>query len=360
MSLLLFAIVYVVGSLSCSKGDDSVGYNVDFTYQVDPSTPHLITFENTSAGDYLYADWDFGNGDVTGKTTDKEKSHTVYYPLKGDYDVELTVWGPTNKLSDTKTEVQTITIESDDPEYSAIENLVWSDEFDGSVVNTNNWTLEVGTGDNGWGNNELQYYTNGDNVQVADGKLIITAKKVNDKKERGSYTSTRMISWHKQEFKYGRIEVRAKLPSGKGIWPAIWMLGANLGTKGWPACGEIDIMEYVGYEPDVVHATVHTTSGSGSNGNGNSKALTTCEEQFHIYGLNWTADKMEFYIDTPDNIVHIYNPATKTDANWPFNEPHFFILNVAVGGNWGGAQGIDNAIFPQAMEVDYVRVYEPN
>jgi beta-glucanase (GH16 family) len=194
---------------------------------------------------------------------------------------------------------------------------------------------------------------------VKDGVLILTAKKINDNTTVGSYTSTRMKTQGKKEFTYGKMEIRAKLPSGRGIWPAIWMLGGNISSVSWPACGEIDIMEYVGYDPNTIHATVHTTSGSGGNGNGSSKTLETAEEEFHIYGLTWTEKEMVFYTDTPENITHTYSPSTKTDDNWPFNKPQFFILNVAVGGNWGGAQGIDNSIFPQSMEIDYVRVYQP-
>ncbi len=119
-------------------------------------------------------------------------------------------------------------------------------------------------------------------------------------------------------------------------------------------------MEYVGYQPDIVHSTVHTTAGSGGNGSGGSISLPTAEEAFHIYGVLWTEESLTFYVDSPDNIVHVYAPASKNDTNWPFNKPHFFILNLAVGGTWGGAQGIDNSIFPQSMEVDYVRVYELN
>ncbi|PKQ64010.1 hypothetical protein BZG02_07725 [Labilibaculum filiforme] len=249
-----------------------------------------------------------------------------------------------------------ISITQDDPDYLNNMTLVWADEFDGTSVDTDNWTFETGAG--GWGNNELQNYTNGDNATIADGKLVITAKKVNDSKVAGSYTSTRMISKGKQSFTYGRMEIRAKLPSGTGIWPAIWMLGEDISSVGWPACGEIDIMEYVGYEPDKVHATVHTTAGSGANGDGSSKTLESAEEEFHIYGLLWDEDELNFYIDTPENITHTYAPATKTASNWPFDKAQFFILNVAVGGNWGGAQGIDNTIFPQSMQVDYVRVYQ--
>jgi beta-glucanase (GH16 family) len=136
------------------------------------------------------------------------------------------------------------------------------------------------------------------------------------------------------------------------------MLGSNFGSAGWPACGEIDIMEYVGYQPNTVHATIHTPSGYGANGNGSSMTLETCEEEFHNYGLIWTESKLVLYVDDPNNIVHTYSPTTKTPENWPFDQPSFFLLNVAVGGNWGGAQGIDNTIFPQSMEIQYVRVYQ--
>jgi len=278
----------------------------------------------------------------------------LIFPLKGSYEIELKL----TKGSDVFSEKQNVNISGDDPDYVASFTLSWADEFDGTSVNTSDWTFE--TGASGWGNNELQNYTNGDNAEVKDGKLILTAKKVNDNQQPGSYTSTRMITKGKKEFTYGKMEVRAKLPSGRGIWPAIWMLGADISSVSWPACGEIDIMEYVGYEPNTVHATVHTTAGSGANGDGSSKTLETAEEEFHIYGLIWTEKEMVFYTDSPDNVTHTYSPSTKTDDNWPFYKPQFFIMNIAVGGNWGGAQGIDNSIFPQTMEIDYVRVYQPN
>ena len=223
-------------------------------------------------------------------------------------------------------------------------------------MNPEVWTFETGSG--GWGNGELQNYTNGENAEVVDGKLIITAELVNNLFQPGSYTSSRLITAGKKEFQYGRMEIRAKLPSGTGIWPAIWMLGQNFWTNYWPACGEMDIMEYVGYNPNTVYSTVHTPSGYGGGGSGSSMVVTTCEEDFHIYGMDWTSDSLTFYVDTPENIVHVYSPEVKTPENWPFDQPAFFILNVAVGGSWGGAQGIDNSIFPQSMEIDYVRVFQ--
>ncbi|GAF04196.1 family 16 glycosylhydrolase [Saccharicrinis fermentans] len=343
--------------VSCSGSDDNEkDYVADFEFEVNAN---IVSFTNASSGDYLYIEWDYGNGETSGAQSNRDYQGTAYYPLKGDYTVTLTVFGPSNKSSDVKTVSKTIQIMADDPDYKPVEEgLVWSDEFDQSAINTENWTFEVGHGDWGWGNNELQYYTDGDNARVENGKLIITAQKVDDNTTTGSYTSARMVTMGKQAFTYGKVEIRAKLPAGRGVWPAIWMLGTNINSVGWPACGEIDIMEYVGYTPNVVHSTVHTTDGSGSNGSGSSMDLETAEEDFHIYGINWTEDEIVFYVDSLENVVHTYAPSIKTANNWPFDKPHFIIINLAVGGTWGGAQGIDNSIFPQTLEVDYVRVYE--
>ncbi len=343
-------------SACSSSNDDESEYEVGFDYEIDSTDPNTVTFTNNSTGDYLYVEWDFGNDETTGKSTDKSSERTAYYPLAGTYDVTLTIWGPLNSIVDTKSISKTITIESDDPDYDTSETLVWSDEFSSSSVNTDYWTFETGSG--GWGNDELQNYTDGDNASIEDGVLVITAEKVNDDKTAGSYTSTRMITWGKKEFTYGRMEIRAKLPSGTGVWPAIWMLGTNLSTAGWPACGEIDIMEYVGYDPYNVHSSLHTTSSSGSTINTSNLTVENCEDEFNVYGMIWTEDSISFYVNDQDNPFYTYAPTVKTDDNWPFDEPQFFILNLAVGGTWGGAQGIDNTIFPQTLEIDYVRVYQ--
>lgn len=246
------------------------------------------------------------------------------------------------------------------PVVEAVEsNLIWSDEFEGESLNTDDWRFE--TGANGWGNNEWQHYTNGTNADVSDGKLIITAKKTGPGQQVGDYSSTRLLS--KQTFKYGRVEIRAKMPDnqGNGLWPALWMLGEDIGTTGWPDCGEIDLMEYVSYNPNHVVQTIHSVANNHSNGTQISTGelpLETIEEAFHNYGLIWQEDKLEFYLDTPDTItLTIDRPANFDNNNWPFNKEFFFILNIAVGGNWGGLQGVDDSIFPAKMEVDYVRVY---
>ena len=320
---------------------------LSFTAEKDPTSSNFYNLTNTSIGNFDSTKWFYRDKEIINESVLK-----AYFPFAGTYEIELVVF----KNGESFSETESITISDDDPDFINKLVLKWSDEFDGNTINTNNWTFETGT--TGWGNNELQTYTNGDNAEIIDGKLIITAKKVDENKTPGSYTSSRIISENKKEFKYGRMEIRAKLPSGTGIWPAIWTLGHDFRTVGWPACGEMDIMEYVGYEPNTVHSTVHTPSGYGGNGNGSSKILETCEEEFHVYGLLWTEKRLLFYTDNPDNITHIYNPVTKNSETWPFNKPHFFLLNIAVGGTWGGARGIDNSIFPQTMEIDFVRVYQ--
>jgi beta-glucanase (GH16 family) len=320
---------------------------LSFTAVIDQEKPNYVMLTNTTEGAYNSYLWVYRNMEV-----ENVSPHEAYFPKAGSYDVELKVLKNGNTFSLEKT----VIITQDDPGYIEGMVLVWSDEFEGVTVNSDNWTFE--TGASGWGNNELQNYTSSGNAGIVDGKLVITARKVNEDKTVGSYTSARMISKGKQEFMYGRIEISAKLPAGTGLWPAIWMMGGNISSVGWPACGEMDIMEYVGYQPNTIHSTVHTPSGYAGNGDGSSKTLTTAEEEFHIYGLIWNEQELIFYTDTPENVTHIYAPAAKTEENWPFDQSAFFLLNIAVGGTWGGAQGIDNTIFPQSMEIDYVRVYQ--
>ncbi len=244
------------------------------------------------------------------------------------------------------------------PDYWDDADLVWSDEFDGTTISTENWTFE--TGDHGWGNNELQNYTESGNAEVSDGILRITAKK--ETSGPANYSSARMNS--KRAFTFGKIEFRAKMPDlkGKGIWPALWMLGANISNGGWPACGEIDIMEYVSYLPNTTHFSIHSTANNHVNGTqvtSGPLSLETIEEEFHVYGFLWTDKYLKFYIDDVDNIKLTFNRPTNANMdNWPFDQPFYFLMNIAVGGNWGGLEGVDDTIFPATMEVDYVRVYQ--
>ena len=238
--------------------------------------------------------------------------------------------------------------------------LVMQDEFDkNGAPDPNLWGFDIGRGQNGWGNNELQFYTNrSKNVTVKDGNLVITAEK--ESFSGAEYTSARLITKGKFEQTYGRFEARMKLPWGQGMWPAFWMLGADIDTKSWPLCGEIDIMEHVGYDPGIVHGTVHTEAFNHLQGTqkGGQLLVSNFATEFHTYAVDWKQGQMDFYID--GNHYFTFKNTGNGYQEWPFDQPFYLILNLAVGGNWGGKEGVDASIWPQRMEVDYVRVYKQN
>ena len=232
--------------------------------------------------------------------------------------------------------------------------LVWADEFNGSSLDLNSWTFETGAG--GWGNNELQHYRP-ENTFFAQGNLVIEARKENF--GSSAYTSSRLITKGKKEFKFGRIDIRAALPKGQGIWPALWMLGGNISTVNWPACGEIDIMELVGHQPNRVHGTIHYGANTSQHQYiGDSKALAgtaTFSDEFHVFSIVWEQDKITWLLD--DVQFYQITSATVSPAAYPFNNNFFFIFNVAVGGQWPGDPDASTN-FPQRMIVDYVRVFQ--
>jgi beta-glucanase (GH16 family) len=248
---------------------------------------------------------------------------------------------------------------SDDTQTVAtFTEIAWQDEFDTEgAVNSANWTHEIGTGSNGWGNNELEYYTDrSENSTVQNGLLIISANK--EDYNGSSYTSARMITKGKFEQTYGRFEARIKLPSGQGIWPAFWLLGDDSnGSEVWPQIGEIDIMEFVGNQPTKIFGTVHGPGYSGGESIGKSYELQNdrFDTGFHIFGIEWGPDYINYYVDDV-----LYNQITPEDVTgeWVFNGgPFYIILNVAVGGNLPGAPN-EETVFPQTMLVDYIRVYK--
>jgi len=237
--------------------------------------------------------------------------------------------------------------------------LVWSDEFNYSgLPDSKKWSYDTEGNANGWGNNEAQYYTSGQlkNSEVNDGFLYINAIKENF--EGKKYTSARLITKSKGDWLYGKVEVRAKLPEGRGMWPAIWMLPTDWTYGGWPASGEIDIMENVGYDPYVIVASAHTQSYNHVQGTQKNATLTIsdCYTQFHNYILEWDANEYRVYVD--EKLYFTFKNEGTGYKVWPFDKRFHLLLNVAVGGNWGGQKGIDDTIFPRSMAVDYVRVYQ--
>lgn len=232
----------------------------------------------------------------------------------------------------------------------------WQDEFDYTgAPDPAKWGYDIGG--HGWGNNELQYYTDStDNASVAGGVLTITARK--EKKEGRNYTSARVISKGKGDFLYGRFEIRAKLPSGKGTWPALWMLPTDQAYGGWPKSGEIDIMEHVGYDPNRVHITMHTEAYyfQINTQKTATKVIDGAMSQFHLYRVDWTPDAIRGYID--DALVLEFPNEGKGHKVWPFDQRFHLLMNIAVGGDWGGKEGVDDTVFPASMQVDYVRAYK--
>jgi len=286
--------------------------------------------------------------------------------LEADEQFKVVLSNPINSFLKDNIQEATGTIKNDDNTiqitnegYTTPDNypgmtLVWADEFNGTEINPLNWIHEMG--DHGWGNQELQNYTSSsENSYVENGNLLIVAKEI----AQGQYTSARMKSCGLQEFQYGRIDIRALLPIDEGIWPALWMLGADFPTVGWPACGEIDIMELVGLNPRRIHGTAHwgeDFSQHQFSGTGFSLDFPeTYADEFHVFSVIWEENSIEWYMD--DQLYHSINPSSVNGQPYPFNDPFFFIFNIAVGGTWPGSP-TENTTFPEFMAVDYVRVFQ--
>ena len=314
------------------------------------------------------------NEELIFSPTDTEK--TINLVIKGDdlneqdEDLEILLLNPSNAtLLDERA---TITIKNDDspsdnyipaggystPSSYANMTLVWGDEFQDSEINGSDWTFEIGNGSGGWGNNELQYYKS-ENTSIELGEyMVIEAKE--EPTNGFSYSSSRLVTKDKKEFQYGRIDIRAALPQGQGLWPALWMLGANIDQASWPACGEIDIMELVGNSPSQVHATVHYGTTFGNHQYQGGTTLTPnggkFADNFHVFSLIWEEDLMQFLVN--DQVYYEVNSNDMQGGQpYPFNQDFFFIFNVAVGGTWPGSPNA-NTVFPQRMVVDYVRVFQ--
>jgi len=241
--------------------------------------------------------------------------------------------------------------------------LAWDDEFNGAkgdVPDRSKWVIE--TGGDGWGNNELEYYTNRvENVQVSQGNLIITARREGYSDSQGvfrGYTSARLKTLGKFSQRYGRFEARIKIPGGQGVWPAFWLLGDDITQVKWPNCGEIDIMENIGKEPGTIHGTIHGPGYSGDKGIGSAYTLPDAKkfaDDYHLFAVEWEPQVIRFYVD--DKLYATRTPADlPPGTKWVFDHPFFLVLNLAVGGDWPGEPDVHTK-FPQSMLVDYVRVY---
>lgn len=332
-------IFIVIASCSKSSSSNSINLapsNLSVNAVVSTDSSGNVAFTATALNAVSY-DFDFGNGVIQ---TIPSGVVTYLYTSSGAYTVNVIA-----KSASGQTISQSVTIN-----VGVRLSMIWSDEFNTpGAPDPSKWGYDIGTGSGGWGNNELEYYTNrSNNVIVQNGVLMITAAKEN---YMGSaYTSARLLSQNKFSFKYGRIEVRAKIPAGVGTWPAIWMLGNNIPTAGWPDCGEMDIMEERGSEPNKIYSTFHYPGHSGAGGVGSNIIIPDATTAFHSYILDWSASSVKIYVDAQ----LVYNlPNTMA---LPFNQNFFILLNVAIGGNFGGP--VDPAFTSATMQVDYVRVYQ--
>jgi beta-glucanase (GH16 family) len=390
----VLVVLFSVGLLhlfACTKGSDpGPGLNMADVVQARNTTETTMKFRlilTKPAGNDVSVDYTFSDGTAKSPGDYLSEKGTVVIPanqtqgvitvrLPGDplnvrqANLQFTVNLSNPKFCTIVTPSATGFIVTEDGTYLTTDNkgystpliypgytLVWSDEFSGNSLDLSAWNQETGTGSGGWGNNELETYTNSlKNTFVSNGNLIIEARRENI--GTSSYSSGRMTTQNKKFFTFGRIDIRAKLPVGKGIWPALWMLGTNIPTAGWPACGEIDIMELIGKTPSTIYGTLHWRNTDGShNSKGANYALTTGDfsQQFHVYSIIWKQNNIQWFIDDQK-----YLEVSTSDfgtANYPFNADQFFIFNVAVGGNWPGSPDFSTG-FPQRMFVDYVRVFQ--
>lgn len=365
----LLAVLFLVIFSGCG-GDEpgsqlTLPSNLTVDVTVSDNGSGLVTLEATANNTNFYNVY-FGEGssETPVKTTTGTVNHT--YSAAGTYTIRVQAHATAADFVSEETEI-TVSLGSTNngevvipttgytsPETYPGMTLMWEDQFEGTSVNSSNWTFETGRGTNGWGNNELQYYRQ-ENTRVEDGYLIISAKK--ESFSGAEYTSSRLITQGKKQFTYGRIDIRAALPRGQGIWPALWMLGGNFSSVGWPACGEIDIMEMIGgsNRENTVHGTVHwDNNGSYASFTGHKTiASGMLGDEFHVYSIVWTAESITWYLDNVQyNVINI-QPAGLSE----FHQNFFLIFNVAVGGNWPGSPNATTS-FPQHMIVDYVRVFQ--
>ena len=336
--------------ISCTE--DNININADPTnltvevLSVDFETLHAViqaSAENAIKYKFFIDD---------SKTPAMENSSGLFeyvFEEQTSYGIEVRAYGESGKYIKQNQQISFL----NDTTHEGYK-LIWSDEFNGNIVNTSYWTFETGTGYGGWGNNEWQYYKQ-ENAWLDNGSLIIEARKENY--SGSDYTSARIITKEKESFKYGRIDIRAILPEGQGIWPALWMLGDNISSAGWPKCGEIDIMEMIGgnNRENTTHGTLHWDNNGEHIYEGESYSLTSgiFADKFHVFSIIWDETSISWLVDE----IQFYEHDITPDHMSEFHQKFFLIFNVAVGGNWPGYPN-ETTIFPQQMKVDYVRVFQ--
>lgn len=360
--LLLMLLILAFSSTSCKEKEDPDNTadptNLTVEITLPDQGPGLVVIQASAENAVEYKLF-IGTGTQAIESNTNGRFEYEFI-LPGTYQIEVRAYGTSGRY--VKNEKQ-ISLNDNDPitigeGYTtpmdhAGYNLVWNDEFDGNSLSTQFWTYETGAG--GWGNNELQYYRQ-ENTTVEGGLLTIEARK--ESHQNSNYTSSRLITKDKKTFTYGRVDIRALLPKGQGIWPALWMLGNNITTVGWPACGEIDIMEMIGGSgrEKQVHGTLHWyDNGHVNTGGTYTKSSGIFADEYHVFTIIWDENAIKWFVNDVQFHVIDITLAHMTE----FHAPQFFIFNVAVGGNWPGNPN-DATVFPQQLKVDYIRVFQKN
>ncbi len=370
------AVIPAITILDVSQPRSAANTTMQFYLNSNKSTTNAVTLDYSLVDGTATSAKDFVSASGTITIPANKTQAIIEVQIKGDpADLRQPNLQFTIQLSNPKNCTLTTTsakgtIQTEDGTYLPTENtgyttplsypgytLTWSDEFAGAALDAGTWNQEIGNGVAGWGNHELEYYTNSlKNSFLSGGNLIIEARK--ELMVGYNYSSARLTTQNKKSFKFGRIDIRAKLPVAKGMWPALWMLGANISSIGWPACGEMDIMELVGSAPGLVKATMHWKNGDGSHGSKGADYVLSSgnfSQQFHVFSMVWSQDTIKCYCD--DQLFNTVTSADTGQANYPFNADQFFIFNLATGGDWPGPPDA-NTPFPQRMFVDYVRVFQ--
>ncbi len=362
-----------VSDMEITEGDDDNNISITVSLSGTNEGTAVVSYSTVDNSANSGSDYSSVEGSISFASGETEK--TVEIEIKGDEFAEsderfeFLLLNPINaNILNAKA---VITILDDDtqtgnpldipttgyvtPETYADYTLVWQDEFQGTSLDEACWNYEIGNGSSGWGNNELQYYKSENVSLVQNDYLVIEAKQ--QIQSGFNYTSSRLTTQNKKSYKYGRVDIRAVLPKGKGLWPALWMLGDNITTVGWPSCGEIDIMEMVGgpNKDNTVHGTIHWKDNGNNVNYGNSHVLSDgiFADEFHVFSIVWDESLIKWYMD---DIQYGAADITPTELS-EFQESFFFIFNVAVGGNWPGSPDA-STVFPQRMIVDYIRVFQ--
>ena len=338
------AIISLNVFASCKKADapkNPAPSNIVINATVSSDGSGNVDFTTTATNAVTYS-YEFGNGEVQDVPTGAV-SYKYATIRTSDYTVIVTAKNSAGLSASAKKTIS-VTVKP------SIPSLVWSDEFDkNGAPDPTKWIYDIGTGASGWGNNELQYYTNRlENAVVENGLLKIKAIKENF--SGSAYTSARLLTRGKYEFKYGTVEIRAKVPAAVGTWPAVWMLGFDFPTVGWPACGETDILEHRGAELNTIVAALHYPGRSGGNPVKGQTVIQNASTEFHVYKFDWTSTSMQFFVD--GKLFH----TVANNASIPYNKNFFFLVNLAMGGGFGGP--VDPAFTNATFEVDYIRVYK--